>query len=73
MFNNKKITTPLVNKYCHGTEPASSIFLTTNGPKDHNKPANNTKGIAYLALLISDICILLLIILHADKFNIKKL
>ena len=57
MFNNKKITTPLVNKYCHGTEPASSIFLTTNGPKYHNKPANNTKGIAYLVLLFSDIYI----------------
>ena len=50
-----KITIPLVNKYCHGKDDASSIFLTTNGPKDQNIPARITRIIANFSFLISSI------------------
>ena len=45
-FNSKKITIPLVKRYCQGTVLAASIFLTTYGPNDQNNPANNTIGTA---------------------------
>ena len=41
---------PLKNKYCQGTERASSIYLTTKAPKDQIIPANKTKKIAKLVL-----------------------
>ena len=51
-----KIVKPLPNIYCQGTKWGLSIYLTTNGPNDHNKPANKTTGIAIFGLLSSIIC-----------------
>ena len=47
---------PLPKIYCHGTNYGLSMYLTTNGPNDHSKPANKTTGIAILGLLSSIIC-----------------
>ena len=49
-FKIKKIVSPLKNKYCQGTERASSIYLTTKAPKDQIIPANKTIKIAKLVL-----------------------
>ena len=55
MFSKKKITIPLVKRYCQGTEEASSIFRTTKGPNDQTKPAIITNGIANFEFFISNI------------------
>ena len=53
MFNKKKITIPLVKRYCQANKLASSIFLTTSGPKDQIIPAIITRGIANFTFFIS--------------------
>ena len=50
-FKMTKIVKPLKNKYCQGTERASSIYLTTKAPNDQIIPASKTIKIAKLVLL----------------------
>ena len=52
MFKIKKITEPLKKRYCQGINCASSIYLTTKGPKDQNSPAIKTISMAELFFII---------------------
>ena len=67
-FKRINIVKPLPKIYCHGTRLGWSIYLTTNGPNDHNSPANNTTGTAIFSFLSSTITELLILI----YFNYNK-
>ena len=40
------IVNPLPKIYCQGIKCGSFMYLTTNGPNDHIRPANKTTGTA---------------------------
>ena len=67
-FNKIKIVSPLPKIYCQGIKCGSSIYLTTNGPKDQIRPANKTIGTAVFGFLISNIFRYLIL----NRFNYNK-
>ena len=50
-----KMVKPLPKIYCQGTNWGLSMYRTTNGPNDHNRPAKSTTGMAILGFLNSNI------------------
>ena len=62
------IVKPLPKIYCQGIKFGSSMYLTTNGPNDHIRPANKTTGTATFGFLSSNILGYLIV----NRFNYNK-